>query len=238
MDRPKLRVEKRSVEGRRVRALRRDGILPANVFGKNVKSFSVQLPVRNFEKTYDEVGETGLIDLQVDGEIRPVLVSNVQYHPVTDLPLHADFRQVDLKEKIQAAVPVEVVGESPAEKTGVGILVQQMNEIEVEALPTDLPEKIVVDVGKLENVDDAIHVKDLAVDRSKVILSADEEEIVVKIEPPAKEEEIAPVAVPAEEGVEGAEGIPERPEGEGAPAEGGETPTPEVQEKSGEKENK
>lgn len=222
MDRIKLSANAREVLGRKVKTLRRDGLLPANVYGKNVKSLAVQLPVKEFNTVFEKAGETGLIDLAVDGEIRPVLITNVQLHPTTDLPLHADFRQVDLKEKITAPVPIELTGESLAEKTGVGILVQQMNEVEVEALPTDLPEKIVVDVSKLENVDDAVLVSTLDVDRSKVAITAEPEQIVVKIEPPAKEEEVAPP--PAEEAVveEGAEAP--AAEGEGAPAPEGEAP--------------
>lgn len=221
MDKPTLKVEIRKVLGRKVKALRRDGILPANIYGKNVKSLAVELPVKDFLKVFEKTGETGLLNVQVDGQVKPVLVSNVQYHPVTDFPLHADFRQVDLKEKITAPVPIEIIGEASAERTGIGIMVQQMAEVEVEALPTDLPEKIVVDVSKLENVDDAVHVKDLDVDREKVALQAEEDQIVVKIEPPAVEE----VAPPTEEEVpeEGAEAPAAEgeaaPEGE-APAEG------------------
>lgn len=231
MDRLKLKVENRKVEGRKVKTLRRDGILPANVFGKKIKSFAVQLPIKEFMAVYKEVGETGLVDLQADGEIRPVLVSNVQYHPVTDAPLHVDFRQVDLKEKIQAPVPVEIEGESPAAASGIGILVQQITEIEVEALPTDLPESIIVDITDLANVDDAIHVKDLKVDRSKITLLAGDEEIVVKIEPPAVEEVAEPAAAPGgEEGGPPAGGT----EGEGASeggAEGAESPAAEGEDK-------
>lgn len=215
MDRPKLKVEKRVLFGHKVKALRRDGVVPGNVFGRDVKSLAIQLPAKKFLSVFEEVGETGLIDLEVDSEVRPVIVSNVQYHPVSDLPLHVDLRQVNLKEKIQAPVPVEITGESPAEKSGTGILVQQITEVEVEALPTDLPEAIVVDITKLENVDDAILVRDLMVDKSKVSILTDEENIVVKIEPPAKEEEIAPP--PAAVGEEGAPV-------EGGEAEGGETP--------------
>lgn len=223
MDRPKLKVEKRIITGRKVKSLRKEGLLPANVYGKKIASQALQVPVKEFLVVYEKVGETGLVELNIDNEIKPVLITNLHTHPVSDLPLHADFRQVDLKEKIQAAVPVEIAGESPAEKSGAGILVQQLNEIEVEALPTDLPEKFVVDVSKLENVDDAIAVKDLSVDRSKITILVEEEQIVVKVEPLAAEE-VAPVPeeAPVEEGAPAPEG--ETPEGgkEELPAESGE----------------
>lgn len=230
MDTIKLSASKRSILGRKVKTLRRDGIIPANVYGKGIKSLAVELPTKEFSAAFEKAGETGLIDLIVDRDTHPVLITNVQVHPVTDLPLHADFRQVDLKEKITAPVPVELIGESPAEKSGIGILVQQLNEVEVEALPTDLPEKIEVDISKLENVDDSILVSALAVDRAKVEIKAEPEQVVVKIEPPAAEEVAPePAAAEGEEGAEGTEGeapVVEGEEGEAgeveAPAEGGE----------------
>lgn len=231
MDTIKLTAKKREVIGRKVKVLRHEGILPANVYGKGVKSLAVELPLKDFSAVFEKAGETGLIDLIVDKDTHPVLITNVQIHPVTDLPLHADFRQVDLKEKITAPVPVELVGESPAEKSGIGILVQQLNEVEVEALPTDLPEKIVVDISKLENVDDAVLVSALDVDRSKVVITAEPEQIVVKIEPPAAEEVVPPA--PAE-GEEVAEGETPAAEGEGEKAGESEAPAEHEEEKKSE----
>ncbi len=215
-----LKAEKREVLGRKIKQLRRSGVLPGNVYGKDIKSFAVQVSLRDFEKLYDEVGETGLIALSVDGKDHPVLVHNVSRHPLNSSPLHVDFHEVDLKEKVRATVQIEFEGEAPAEKEGVGVVVPQMREIEVEALPTDLPENIIVDISGLTEVDQAIHVKDLKVDRSKVeLMEEDPERIVVSVAAPQKEEE--PEA-PAEG--EGAEGE--------APAEGGETPEVGGEEKS------
>lgn len=201
MDKQVLEAEIRKLTGRKVKKLRKEGILPANVYGKKIRSQAIQLKADAFTKVFSEVGETGLISLKLKGdktkEDRAVLVSNVQYDPVTDTPLHIDFRQVDLKEKVEAAVPVEVVGESPAEKGAVGTVVQYINEIEVEALPKDLPEKFEIDASSLTEVDQAILVKDLKYDRSKVEVKTGQEEIIVKVEPPQKEEEV--VAAPSEE---------------------------------------
>lgn len=219
MDRQKLKAHKREIFGRKIKSLRREGFLPANLYGKKIASLAIQLPVKDFLAIYEKAGETGLVDLTINGKVSPVLISNVQLNPVTDFPLHVDFRAVDLKEKIQAAVPVELTGGAPAEKTGVGILVQQLNEVEVEALPTDLPEKLIADVSKLENVDEVVLVKDLLVDKEKVSVVTDENQIIAKIEPPAKEE-VAPA--PAEEAVP-AEGVPAEGGEERAP-EGGEQP--------------
>lgn len=99
MDKKVLKAEKRSLTGRKVKSLRNEGKLPANVFGRNVKSISIQVDGKDFEKTFREVGETGLVELTLGKEKRPVLVHNVQSDPVTDTLLHVDFLQVDLKQK-------------------------------------------------------------------------------------------------------------------------------------------
>jgi large subunit ribosomal protein L25 len=213
MNKITLKAEKRSVTGRKVKKLRREGMLPANLFGKKIKSESIQLPVNEFMAAYKEAGETGLIELTLGGTKRPVLVSNLQVDPVTDIAIHADLLQVDLKEKVTAEVPVELVGESPAEKQGLGTVVQYVDEIEVEALPGDLPDKFEVDLSNLTEVDQNIFVKDLVSDSKKVEIKADLDQIVVKVEPQKVEEEV--VTPPAE-----GEGTAE--EGEAVPAEAGE----------------
>ena len=217
-----LKADKRTVEGRKVKNLRKKGIMPGNVYGKKVKSQAVQVDLKDFEKIYKEAGETGLLTLTLGSEERPVLIHNLQVHPVTSEPVHVDFLQVDLKEKVEADIPVELTGESPAEKQSIGTVVQYLNEIKVEALPADLPEKFTVDVSALSEVDQAIMVKDLKYDKSKVDIKTGAEEIVAKVEPPQKEEVIeapAPIegAVPAEGAAEGTGGA--------QPAEGGENPT-------------
>ena len=228
MDKHTIKAEKRKILGQKVKTLRKEGILPANIYGKKVKSLAIQLPISEFEKVYKEAGETGIVEISVDKDKKPVLISNIQRHPVTDIPLHVDFLQVDLKEKVTADVPVDLVGESPAEKSGLGTVVQYVNEIEVEALPADLPEKFEIDLSKLTEVDQAVFVKTLDVDAKKVAIKVDVEQILVKVEPPRKEEE-APVPVETE--VEGEEGA----EGEEAPAE---EDTPEGGEESDKKEEK
>ncbi|MBI2007192.1 MAG: 50S ribosomal protein L25 [Candidatus Blackburnbacteria bacterium] len=208
----KLTAQERKVFGRKVGRLRREGILPANIYGKKIKSLAVQVKQEEFDKCFAEAGETGLVELKVDNTVHPVLIHNLQRDPVTDQPLHADFLEVSLKEKVTATVPVELVGKSPAEKEG-GVVVQQMHEVEVEALPTDLPEKVEVDISGLTEIDQAIKAGELKVDKTKVEIKEDPERIVVSVAPPAKEEEAAPPPV-AEE----------------APAEGEQAPTEETAE--------
>lgn len=229
MKRLKLEVEKRKILGKKVKKLRREGVLPGNIYGKDVKSLAVQVPVKEFDKVYKEAGETGLVDLAVDSEVRPILIHNVQIDPLTDLPLHADFYQVNLKKKVKAMVPVVTVGEPKAVIDKVGLLLQPLSEIEVEALPKDLPEKIEVNVEHLAAVDEQIAVSDLKVPSGVTVLT-DPGQVVVKIEELVSKEaeELATQEAAAAEAAKGetaaqapeaaAEGAPE------APAEGAEQP--------------
>lgn len=227
-----LKIQPRKVIGRKVKTLRAKGLVPANVFGHGIKSANLQISAKDFTKAYREVGESTLLYLQEEEkDDRPVLVKAVTVHPVTSQILHVDFHQVNLKEKVAAPVVIKLTGESLAEKDKLGILVQQLHEVEVEALPTDMPEHLEVDISGLVAVGDAIHVKDLKAD-SKVEVKTDPEAIIVKIEPQAKEE-VAEAPAPAEgtEPVEGAEGEPptegqeEKKEGE-APPSSGQSPEP------------
>jgi len=194
MDTLTLKAEKRSVLGRKVKKIRTEGLIPANVFGKKIKSVSIQVKSTEFKKTYKETGETGLLELHINGDKKPVLVHNVQLDPVSDEVLHIDFLQVNLKEKVTAEIPIELANESPAEKQGLGTVVQYMDEVEVEALPTDLPEKFEVDIDKLTEVDQTIYLKDLKYDKDKVEIKEDLEKIVAKVEPVKEEKEEIPVS--------------------------------------------
>jgi len=196
MDRQILEGKTRKILGRKVKTLRQEGFVPANIYGKKIKSCPIQVKADDFKRVFAETGETGLISLRLSREKgkeeRTVLVSNVQYDPVSDTPIHVDFRQVDLKEKVTAAVPIEIIGESPAEKTGIGTVVKYMDEVEVEALPGNFPEKFSIDASLLGEVDQSVKVKDLNYDKSKITIKSEPETIIVKIEPPQKEEEIVP----------------------------------------------
>lgn len=215
MPKTTLKAEKRKTEGRKVKTLRKEGILPGNVYGKKVKSLSVQVNLKEFEKMYKEIGETGLLMLNIGDEERPVLIHNLQLDPVSDAPIHVDFLQVDLKEKVEADIPVELSGESPAEKQVVGTVVQYINEVKVEALPTDLPERFEVDITSLSEVDQSILVKDIKYDKTKIEIKGDLEAIVAKVEPPQKEEVVEAPVAPEGEVVEGEAPVEgEKPSGE------------------------
>lgn len=215
-----LKADKRKVTGRKVKKLRSEGLVPANVYGNGVDSVSIQIVDTDFAKTYKVAGETSIVNLELDKEKRPVLIHNVQKHPVTGEVVHVDLLQVNLKKKVTTSVPVEIEGESPVEKSGAGTVVILLQELEIEALPMDIPEKFAIDATTLIEVDQTVKVGELKYDKSKVEVKVDAEEIVVKVEPPQKEEVIvAPVAettegegeMPAEENKEE---TTESPEGE------------------------
>src|SRR5581483_9693514 len=197
-----LKVEKRTVVGKKVKNLRKEGMLPATVYGKGIQSLSVQVGTKEFETVFKEVGETGLVELSLPNEkARPVLVKNLQVDPKMSTPLHVDFYQVNLAEKIKANIAIEPVGEPKAVLDKVGLLETPMSEVEVEALPTDLPEKIEVNVEHLANIDDQIKVSDIKAPAGVEILT-DPEQILFKIgelvtkeaEEQAKAEEAAAAA--------------------------------------------
>ncbi len=183
-----LQATLRTILGRKVSSLRREAKIPANVYSKQKDSVAITLDKKEFVKLYSTAGETTLIDLNVDAEkkSRPVLIRDAQRHPVTGDIVHVDFQQVDLSQKVTANIPVETTGESEAVKAG-GVLVVTHNEIEVEALPTDLPEVFSIDISKLNAMGDTITVADLQFDREKVTIELDPEEVLATIQ--AQEEE-------------------------------------------------
>jgi len=196
MNKYTLSAQKRQIVGRKVKSLRKEGILPVSLYGKDIASMSLQTDLKKFKEIERKVGESGLVYLKVDSQEFPTLIANLQSDPVSGQPLHADFHKVNLKESVTARVPIEIVGIPPAVTENQGILIQPLSEVEVVALPTDLPEKITVDVATLSQVDQAIFVKDLQINpKVKIIDAADE--IVVKIAPLAKEEKVE--APPPEE---------------------------------------
>lgn len=136
----------------------------------------IQIPKNVFSKLYQEVGDTGLVYLTVEGEktARPVLVEDIQFHSLRDQVLHVVFKQVDLKEKITAEVPVKLVGECKIPNT---VVITVHDAIEIEALPTDLPESFEIDISGLTEIGQMITFKDIVIDRSKITFQVSEEEL-------------------------------------------------------------
>lgn len=197
----KLTAQVRTVTGKRVKTLRREGLIPSTIYGKGFEPKNIQFLEKEFSKIWEHVGESGLVDIEIDGKKYPVLFRNPQYHPVWSSIMHIDSFKVNLKEKIVATVPLEFIGESDAVKAG-NILVEALTEVEVEALPADLPEKITVDISALVGLESQITIADLVIDKAKVELKNDPEQVIVKVTEPKIEEEpevveTAPIDVPA-----------------------------------------
>ncbi|OGE24878.1 hypothetical protein A3C26_02655 [Candidatus Daviesbacteria bacterium RIFCSPHIGHO2_02_FULL_39_12] len=190
MDKLSLDAKERIILGKKVKRLRKDGLLPGHVFGKKVETEHVTVSARDFLKTFHQAGETGLISLKIGEEkVRPVMVRGVQYDPVTDKPIHIDFYQVNLTQKVKVPVPLVLTGEQPESvNLGEAIVLQTLNELEVEALPTDLVERIEADITLLKNIGDAITVGQLNYDKSKLTIQTREDEIVVRLAPAVSEE--------------------------------------------------
>ena len=186
-----IKAVTRTVTGRKVKQIRKEGWLPATVYGKEFESLSIQFNLAEIVKLFDEIGESTLVEVTLDEKEKlPVLFRNPQYHPIDGNMIHIDCYKVNLKEKIKAMVPIELVGESQAVKDG-NILVTVTDEIEVEGLPADLPEKIEVDLSALENLESTIIVADLKLDSDKLEILTDGEQLIAKVEEPKAEE--APV---------------------------------------------
>lgn len=219
-----LTVTPREVLGKKVKALRREGITPANIYGSNVESVAVQVPSHELLHVLKTAGRNDIVYLQMDGgEPRPTFVHDIQTNPITDQILHVDFLQIDLTKKIKIDVPLHLEGLAPAVDTYQGILVQSLDHVTVEALPIAIPSFIEVDVTGLTEIDSALHVSDLTLPES-VEMVTDGELLVAKVAPPVVEKVEEEVEAELPEGEEAPEAGEEAAEegGESAEEEGGE----------------
>jgi len=205
-------VEPRAVTGKAVKQLRREGTIPANIYGRGLESVAVQLPWARARTMLNAHGRNTLIEVQLGdgGEARPVVVRDIARHPVTGEVHHIDFFQVDLTRTIQADVPIHFVGEAPAVHTFGGVFVQALDVVHVEALPNEMPEAIEVSIESLEELDQSLTVSDIAVPSGVTILT-DLEQAIAQIARPRLEVEEEDEVPEGEEGV-----VPEGEEGEEA----------------------
>lgn len=210
-----LAVQERTVVGRKVKQLRKKGNIPATVYGKSIPSQSIAVSADAFGKAYKEAGESSLVELTLEGAIRPVLIHSVQRDPLTDAPIHVEFYQVNLKEKVRTKVPVLVSGESPAVAQKLGVLLTVLNDVEVEALPGDLPEHVAADVSGLSQVDQEFKVLDLVLPHGVTMLTSPDLTVVkvgALVSKEAEAEaaaEAAVVTAAAEEAKPSAEAVPQ-----------------------------
>ena len=205
-----LKASTRQITGKRSRRLNREGKLAAVVYGHENGSTPLVLDRLEFQKVFVKSGRTHLLDLVIDdSKTEKVLIREIQTHPRRQGPIHVDFYQVNLQEKIRVEVPVHLVGESAAVKRGDADVNQPIHTLEVECLPTSIPEGFEVDLTPLAEIDDGFRVSELDVPKGVTVL-ADPDELIVKIV--HKRELKIEEEVPAEAAVAA--------EGEEAPAEG------------------
>jgi large subunit ribosomal protein L25 len=201
--RPSLAAEPRDIVGKKVAALRRDGRLPAVVFGRGVESTSVSIDTHDFELLRRKIGSNALVDLSVDGKkSQPVLIHGVQVHPVTRRPLHVDLFVVRMTEELTVDVPLVPTGSSRAIIDDGGTLLHSLESVKVKALPDHLPQSIEYSIDSLVDFDASIHVRDLEIPEDVTLLN-DLDEVVAKVQAPRVEIEEVPVAAEGEEGEEG-----------------------------------
>jgi large subunit ribosomal protein L25 len=170
----------RQVSGKQVKALRRQGLLPAVVYGLTEKPLLISLNQHDVSRVLPRVSSSHLVVVDLNGEQHTTLVRERQRHPLTGMLLHLDFQEVSMTEKLRTAVFIELVGESPAVKNLDGLIVTGQEKLEVECLPRDLPERIVVDISKLTTIGSAIYVRDIPVPAGVEVLT-DSNEMVVLI---------------------------------------------------------
>lgn len=210
-----IKAKKRN-EGINLDTLRAGGEIPAVFYGVGNKTTSISVPKVEFKKIWREAGESSTIKVSMDDNNVDALIHEVQVHPVTEEPIHVDFLVVDMNKKIKVNVPLEFVGISNAVKGGLGNLVKSLHEVEVEALPKDLPHGLEVDIAKLETTEDQIFVSDIKLPSGVEMVTGGEEVVAsIVLQKEEKEEVVAPVDLSAievekkgkkeEEAVEGAE---------------------------------
>ena len=213
-DRPALAAERRTVTGKAVSRLRKDGRLPGVVYGHGTDSEPVTIDAHEFEQLRKHAGASTLVDLKVEGgKARPVLISSIQVHPVNRRPLHVDLFAVRMTEELTVEVQLVSTGVAGAVENG-GTLVHPTSSVKIRALPANLPDSLSYDLSPLVDFDTTITVADLIVPEG-VTIQADPAEVIARVLAPRVEE-----AVVAEEGEAAAEGA----ESAGAEAAEGETP--------------
>ena len=214
-----LIAQKREKTGKSVKSLRYAGFVPAVIFGKGLESINITVGKNDFIKVLKEAGETTLIDLNIEGDgIQKVLVKDVTYNPVKDTLAHVGFYKPNLKEKISAYIPVELINEQANAliKSGAAVAMVLVDEIEVEALPMDLPHKFEIDVATLMEIGDHVIASQLSYDREKVeLVSVEEDAVIVKLDYAVQLEKVEDT-VSEEEALAGIEATSEKkPEEEG-----------------------
>ena len=177
--------------------IRTNGTIPAVVYGARVENTSISVPSVDFIKAFKVAGESSTIALDLEGKKIDVLIHEVQVDPIKGFPIHVDFLAIDMNKPVEVKIPLEFSGVAPAEKNGLGVLVKVLHEVEIKALPKDLPHTIIVDLSSLETLENQIHVKDLSLPNG-VEMKTDGGEVVALVSVVKEvKEEVAPVDLSA-----------------------------------------
>jgi large subunit ribosomal protein L25 len=207
-----LKATKRDVVGKKVGALRRQGKLPAVLYGHHIETTPIMLDAYEGSQTLSHLTTSSLVTIDLDGKQYLAQVREKQRNYLKNLLVHVDFQVVSLTEKMHVKVGIELTGTAPAVKNFDAVIHTGLTEIEVECIPQDLPERIVVDISGLAELGDSVHVRDVVLS-DKVKILADPEEIIVVVTAPRKEELVAEAPVAEEAAPEEIEGGKKEKEG-------------------------
>ncbi|MDD5165651.1 MAG: 50S ribosomal protein L25 [Candidatus Pacebacteria bacterium] len=215
-----LNVEKRDMK-QNPAILRQKGLIPAVFYGPKEKTTPVTMSLSEFKKVWKKAGESSVIILKEGSDEHESLIHDIDIHPLSGEPRHADFYVIEKGKKVTVHIPLVYVGVSPAVKDKGGILVKVHREIEIEAAPRDLPHELTIDISKLVEFSDVVHASDIVLPAG-VSLKINAEEVVTAISEPKEEKEEAPTAIDmsaieveakgkeVKEGEEGAAPAPEK----------------------------
>jgi len=188
-----LSAEPRDVFGKHVRRLRREGIIPANIYGHGA-SRAIQAPVRSLERLLAQGGRTGVIAIAFDGKSETALLKSMQRDPRSGQIVHIDFQAVSMEEEVTSVVPVRFIGESDAVTKQDGVMTHPRNELHVTARARDLPDAIEVDVSSITELHGAIHISDLPSSSTYTIIDPPEEVLAMVVPPKVEVEEVEAAA--------------------------------------------
>lgn len=226
MDKIVILAKNRNSFGKKNAELRKAGQIPAVVYGNNKENLSLALDAKEFSRAFMTAGHSTIVELKVDdASAENVLIQDISYDPVKNLIEHADFYRVNMNKTIRTEVPLHFIGEAPAVFQQEGSLFKNIEEVEVETLPANLPPQIDIDISGLDDFSKSIHISDIKAPEGVEILE-DAEQLVCKVDPPRSEEEIA--ALEEEIGEAIPEGAAEEGEAEQAEAKQGEEVEPEA----------
>jgi len=223
MEKITLEAQKRDVAKRAASKLRAEGLIPVILYGHGVEPVALKVKYLDFDRVYNKAGSSSVVEVTFDGDTRNVLIHEVTYDPITSRYNHIDLHQIRMDEKVRAEIDIVIEGVSSAVKEQGGILINNLDKIEIECLPGDLIHDIKVSIDGLVNLRDSIHVSDLKFPESITVLTPPEE-VVVMVEEPRSEEELSSLNEEIKEDVESVEGVvkKEAEEGEETEAEEGE----------------